>query len=265
MSLLEVRSVSHRFGGVQALHDVSVSVEEGEIRGLIGPNGSGKTTLFNTISRMFRLQDGALVFEGKVISRTRPHRLAHLGLVRTFQNLRLFDGMTVAENIMVGHHAATRSEMLRSVIKDPVTRSEEASIRQGTARILEDIGLQGQAYEQASSLSYGQKRLLEIGRAVASSPRLLLLDEPGAGLTAAEAREMTDVLGRLRDAGITIFLIEHNMDLIMGLCDRVLVLESGRAIADGSAQDVQSDERVIEAYLGFSRPLERRYGGARTP
>lgn len=265
MTLLDVRSLSHRFGGVQALWDVSLTVQEGEIRGLIGPNGSGKTTLFNVISRLYRLQEGSLTFEGRDIGAVSPHRLARLGLVRTFQNLRLFDGMTVAENLMVGHHSATRAEMLRSILQDPATRREEQEIRRSTADLLDQVGLAAHAEEPASALSYGQKRMLEIGRAVAGRPRLLLLDEPGAGLTAAEAQGMMEVFARLRDDGITIFLIEHNMDVIMQLCDRVLVLESGSPIADGSPAEVQSHEQVIGAYLGSSRPLERKHADARWP
>jgi len=248
------------FGGVIAVHNVSFAVTRGEIFAIIGPNGAGKTTLFNLISGVFPPTAGELYFKGHRLDRGTPHQRATLGMARTFQNLRLFGNMTVLENVMVGRHTKSRYGLLEAALRLPMAVGEERQIREQACKQLEMIGLSGRANELVGNLSFGQQRLIEIARAMALEPELLLLDEPVAGLTRKEVEELDELIRRLRGDGMTVVLVEHNMEFVMGIADRVMVLDYGQKIADRTPLQVQHNERVIAAYLGaetFSEaPLE---------
>ena len=254
MALLETIDLTRSFGGVRALDALRLHVEEGEVLSVIGPNGAGKTTLFNVITGMIPAERGDILFEGESIVGLRPSQILKLGIARTFQTVRLFPDMTVRENAMVAQHCRTRSGILAAILRTPSFRREEQRVRDRAEEVLAFFGtrLVGFRLEQpAIALSYANRRRLEIGRALGSDPKLILLDEPTAGMNPRETQELTELIGRIRNEhGVTVVLIEHDMRVVKGVSDRVVVLDYGAKIAEGSYQEVARNERVIEAYLG---------------
>lgn len=251
MALLEVHNAVKRFGGLTAVNDLSFDLDEGAIVSVIGPNGAGKTTFFNCIAGFYRIDEGTITLDGTEIQALRPDKIARLGLSRTYQNIRLFGGMTALENVQVGGHQHLQSSWIHAVIRSPGQRNEEKASTEEAHRLLEYVGLSRSHDLLASNLPYGDQRRLEIARALGTSPRLLLLDEPTAGMNPNETSEMTGLIRRLRDdLGITILLIEHEMRVVMGISERITVLDYGQRIAEGPPIEIQRNKRVIEAYLG---------------
>lgn len=249
-ALLKVSEVSKHFGGVQALNNVALTVEAGHIHGLIGPNGAGKTTFFNVITGLVAADQGRFELAAKRYKPSAVHLVAKAGIARTFQNIRLFAGMSALDNVRVGRHVRTQVGWWQALLRTPAFVREEASITEDALNYLDFVGLRDKAYSAAHSLSYGDQRRLEIARALATNPKLLALDEPAAGMNATEKLALRELIERIRQQGRTVLLIEHDVRLVMGLCDRVTVLDQGQLIADGSPDEVQRNSLVIDAYLG---------------
>lgn len=257
MPVLEVKNITKKFGGLTAVSEVSFKIEPNEIYALIGPNGAGKTTVFNMITGVYQVTSGDIAFEGESICGIKPHKIVKKGIARTYQNIRLFKKMTAVENVMTGFHCRTKAGLFNIIFNRKKMREEDDMIRKKSEDLLKYLKIDDRKDELASSLPYGHQRILEIGRALATSPKILLLDEPAAGMNTEEKKELIDTILRIRkDFNIAILLVEHDMSLVMSISDEITVLNYGAGIAQGKPEEVQNNEAVIEAYLGRSEEDE---------
>jgi branched-chain amino acid transport system ATP-binding protein len=251
-AILRVTDLTKRFGGLVAVDRVSFAVERGKVFALIGPNGAGKTTLFNSVTGLFPPTSGRIEFDGDDITGSKPHQVASRGIARTFQNIRLFDYMTALDNVRVGQHVRMRAKLWDALLKTPLERSEERAVEERSWELLRFVGIERHGHNYARNLPYGQQRRLEIARALATDPKLILLDEPAAGFTPQEKVQLMRLMEKVIGEGITVFLIEHDMKVVMGVANRIVVLDHGEQIAQGPPEEVRRNPRVIEAYLGKS-------------
>jgi branched-chain amino acid transport system ATP-binding protein len=250
MNLIEVKGISKAFGGVKAVVELTFGLRRGAIKGIIGPNGAGKTTVFNLISGILRIDSGEILFNETPLNRLRPYQIAFLGISRTFQNLQLFDNMTVIENVMVGLHTKTRSETFHALFRLPRAKDEERSIFKKAYEMLQLVDLESRAFEMVSGLPYGEQKLVEVARALASDPEVIMLDEPVSGLNSQEIQRLADLIRRVNAQGKTILIVEHNMRFIMSICQEILVLNYGKMIAEGPPSEISKNPDVVSAYLG---------------